>query len=128
MVTEEGSSSDTAAGSPGPPFAPELELLHPMWSSLWCPICLTFTRRKRALAHTQENMESLTLCILNLTDQELVKISNPSVSNITTRCGGPEAGGERLGRVGVGVGGSWPAGSRALNHTAHERKTNNSSP
>lgn len=77
-------------------LVPELEPLHPMWSSLRCPICLIFPRKEETLAHAQENAECLTLCILNLIDQELVKTPSSSVSTTSTTCGGPEAGEKKL--------------------------------
>lgn len=94
-MVEESSSPDTTAGRSGL-FTPELESLHPMWSSLRCPICLIFPRKEETLAHAQENAECPTLCILNLIDQELVKTPSSSVSTTSTTCGGPEAGEKKL--------------------------------
>jgi len=69
-------------------------------------------------------MESLILCILNLTDQELVKIPNSSVSNTTTTRGSPEL----VGKCGGG-GDSCPAWKQSPKpHSTQREEKNNSSP
>ena len=63
------------------------------------------------MAHAQENTESLTLCIPNVIDQELVKILSPVSVTPPLTHGGLGADGKTLWRATV------QSGTKALNHT-----------